>query len=238
MRHYSAIVGVILVLAFSANQSSPGKEKAQRSIGSFAKYLQIVGATRVGSEACAACHSEESGDFRHAFHGQQGVECEDCHGAGSLHVDGGGEVSKILSFRSRPAEAVNGVCLSCHARDEKVRNWIAGSHAAEGLRCADCHHVHAQQAKDQNGSRMNFDASTPGRVALAEKFVPESSIRIAPRWQANDSCLRCHRSQRAQMLLPYHHPLREGKMSCADCHDPMAVRREEIFERLPSTSSV
>lgn len=43
---------------------------------------------------------------------------------------------------------------------------------------------------------------------------------LQPHWQANDACLRCHETQRGQMSLPYHHPLREGKMSCADCHDP------------------
>ncbi|HYK89632.1 MAG TPA: DmsE family decaheme c-type cytochrome, partial [Acidobacteriota bacterium] len=220
MKHNSAAVVVILVLTFLTNPSLTAKEKGQYRIGSFAKYLQIVGASKVGSDNCATCHSEEAGDFKHAFHGQRGIECEDCHGAGSLHVDSSGEVSKILSFRSRPAEAANGVCLSCHARDEKVRNWLAGSHAADRVRCADCHHVHSQQPKGEGGAGMNFDALTPGRAALAEKFVPESSVKLAPRWQANDSCLRCHRSQRAEMLLPYHHPLREGKMSCTDCHDP------------------
>jgi predicted CXXCH cytochrome family protein len=36
----------------------------------------------------------------------------------------------------------------------------------------------------------------------------------------NDACLRCHQAERAQFSMPYHHPVREGKMSCADCHDP------------------
>lgn len=43
---------------------------------------------------------------------------------------------------------------------------------------------------------------------------------FASRAEQNDNCLGCHQAQRAQMQLPYHHPLREGKMVCVDCHDP------------------
>ena len=35
-----------------------------------------------------------------------------------------------------------------------------------------------------------------------------------------DTCVSCHKDVRAEMWKNSHHPLREGKMTCADCHNP------------------
>ena len=197
------------------------KEKPEYWNGSFAKYVEVPGATRVGAESCSTCHSDVAKDFRHAFHSQRGVECEDCHGPGSLHVDGNGDVTKIINLRSRAADAANGVCLSCHVQAAAVRNWMGGTHAAEHLRCTDCHQVHSQAPQASAPvARMAFDTTTPGSVTFAERLQPESAVKMAPGEQINESCLKCHQSQRAQMSLPYHHPLPEGKLTCLDCHNP------------------
>jgi predicted CXXCH cytochrome family protein len=199
---------------------SSAEKKSAYGITSYAKYVQIPGATPVGAETCATCHSDIATDFRHAFHAQQGLDCEACHGPGSLHVEGGGDIAKIISFSHRSATDANGVCLSCHAQDAKIRNWMAGTHASNKVRCIDCHQTHTYGAKAGHKSEAMVDVMTPGRVAAVENFVPESKAIMQPRWQGNDACLSCHQRQRGEMSLPYHHPLREGKMSCADCHDP------------------
>ncbi|MBI3088278.1 MAG: hypothetical protein HYY91_05280 [Candidatus Omnitrophica bacterium] len=36
------------------------------------------------------------------------------------------------------------------------------------------------------------------------------------------TCFACHLDKKAEFRLPYHHPLLEGKMSCADCHNAHA----------------
>ncbi len=193
-------------------------------LGAFSKYVEIAGAERVGAEACTSCHKELAGNFRHAFHAQQGVECEDCHGPGSLHVSGNGDVTKIIGFVSGSVEQADGVCLSCHAQDEQVRHWLASSHAANHVRCIDCHQTHAPPRAQPRLSvappRMSFDTAGYGRATFVEKFVPESSVMMDRRSAINDACLRCHPTERAQTYLPYHHPLREAKMTCMDCHDP------------------
>jgi predicted CXXCH cytochrome family protein len=33
-------------------------------------------------------------------------------------------------------------------------------------------------------------------------------------------CFACHTDKLAEFRLPHHHPVMEGKMSCADCHSP------------------
>jgi predicted CXXCH cytochrome family protein len=225
MRHYSRVLAVIVLASVVVIcLPSIAARKSEYAISSYARYVQIEGATPMGSEACAACHADIAKDFRHAFHAQQGVECEQCHGPGSLHVQGGGDVSKIISFRKRSATDSNGVCLSCHARDERIRNWVAGQHASNKVRCTDCHQTHTYSAKAGSKTEAALDVindvMTPGRVGNVEKLVPETKAMMQPRWQANDACLKCHQTERGQMSLPYHHPLREGKMSCVDCHDP------------------
>jgi predicted CXXCH cytochrome family protein len=221
MRRYSLVFGT-LVLALVAVSSLPSRaaKKSENAISSFAKYVQIPGATPAGAETCAACHADIAKDFRHAFHAQQGVDCEQCHGPGSLHVQGSGDVSKIVSFRQRTATDANGVCLSCHARDAGIRSWVAGAHASNKVRCTDCHQTHTYSAKGESKGDASIDVLTPARVNAVENLVPEAKALMQPHWQANDACLRCHQTERGQMSLPYHHPLREGKMSCADCHDP------------------
>ncbi len=207
---------------FTAAPSSAEKKSAYGK-ASFAKYVQIPGGTAVGADTCTTCHSAVAADFRHAFHAQQGVDCEACHGPGSLHVQGGGDISKIISFGKRSATDANGVCLSCHAQDARIRNWMAGPHASNEIRCIDCHQTHTYAkpgSKTEASLDLITDVMTPDRVGNVENLVPETKAMMQPRWQANDACLKCHQTQRGQMSLPYHHPLREGKMSCADCHDP------------------
>jgi DmsE family decaheme c-type cytochrome len=220
MRFYCFSAALLLVFATGAYAQSSSAKYSTDWLKSYGKYVEIAGATRAGADVCATCHEENSKDFRHAFHAQQGVECEDCHGNGSLHVQGGGDISKIVSFRHRSATDANGVCLGCHARDEKIRNWVAGPHASNKVRCTECHQTHSSSAKAGLRSDATVDVMTAGRVSAVENVVPESKAIMQPSWQGNDACLTCHQTQRGEMSLPYHHPLREGKMSCADCHDP------------------
>lgn len=219
MRRYSPlflplVVGLLVVVCVFSIAA-----KKDYGVAAFAKYAQIPGASPVGSETCTTCHADIGANFRHAFHAQQGVECEECHGPGSLHVQGGGDVSKIISFAHRSPADANGVCLSCHARDASVRNWLTGPHASNHIRCTDCHQTHSSGGKSQK-PELALNLMTQGEVKPVEDVSPETTQIMQPRWQANEACLRCHETQRAQMSLPYHHPLREGKMSCADCHDP------------------
>jgi len=209
-----AVAGVTASLCISP---SAAKQSVQEP-ASFSKYLRIPGAKPVGSETCATCHAEVAKNFQHAYHAQQGISCEGCHGPGSLHVDGGGDISKIISLRKRSATDANGVCLSCHALDQGTGHWASGVHAANQVRCIDCHQVHASGVTSAQKGTARFDTSTRGALNAA-LVSPETNAIVQSRSVSNDSCLKCHQTERAQLSMPYHHPLREGKMSCIDCHD-------------------
>jgi DmsE family decaheme c-type cytochrome len=207
-------LGLSLVLCWSLSPPVTAQQKPDKGYRhenhekDFSKFVEIPGAERLGSDQCRACHQEQAKTFRHSNHAQQSVECEDCHGSGSLHLTSDTH-EKIIKFGKLKAEPANGVCLWCHAKSDHVSNWFSGAHEAKGVRCIDCHTIHEGGAR---GERMAFASS--GSEVRGERRA------LASRRELNEKCLQCHRKQEAQADLPYHHPIREGKMSCVDCHDP------------------
>jgi DmsE family decaheme c-type cytochrome len=215
MRRHALLLGLFLSasLLFTASLSGKDKPKPAKShptAQNFSKFVEIPGAEMAGAEQCAACHADLSKSYRHSGHSMQEVTCEQCHGAGSLHVAAGGYSTetkdKIISFRGRSPEEANGVCLSCHAKSDHVRNWFSSPHQAQDIKCIECHTIHGESHGKGGGAFQGEGAAVP-RV-------------IESRRQMSENCLRCHQKQNAEADLPYHHPIREGKMSCVDCHDP------------------
>lgn len=176
----------------------------------FSKYVDIPGATKVGADQCAQCHADVAKNYGRSSHSLREVDCEQCHGAGSLHLAAGGyskeSSDKIVSFKDRKPEEANGACLSCHSKSDHVRNWFSSAHQAQDIKCSDCHTIHGEMHGEGASKFQSETQSTPRP--------------IESRRQLNDKCMGCHQKQNAEADLPYHHPIREGKMSCVDCHDP------------------
>jgi len=195
------LVAVVSLLLMPALSGKTKPKPAEKQLKDFNQYVEIKGATKVGADQCTQCHGDVAKLYRRSAHSMRDVDCEQCHGAGSLHLAAGGyskeSKDKIVSFKDRTAEEANGACLSCHAKSDHVRNWFAGAHQAQNLKCTGCHTIHAE-ATGEHGEQRALES----------------------RRTQNDRCLQCHKKQEAQSNLPYHHPIREGKMSCVDCHDP------------------
>jgi len=165
---------------------------------------RVVDAHAIGSKACQTCHAPLIAEFKKTLMGKIGetpkgrgkFECENCHGPGSAHVKAGGGrgVGGILSFGAddpRSADEKNGLCLACHQKGE--RNYWAGSvHQTRGLACVNCHTVMKNVGRKHN---------------LKTKVEAET-------------CYQCHKIQRAQMQYSSHMPIREGKLTCTNCHNP------------------
>ena len=179
----------------------------------------IVGrldAEYVGTDNCiSACHKHDkiTDQFKHSVHGEQIkpetelplVNCESCHGPGSLaiekikeNVKRNGEAgnkcdtTKLLDLKQLPPQAQALVCLKCHtaASTPALANWHSSAHALADMSCFSCHKLH----------------EGPQQKASHEKL--------------SDLCYRCHPDVKAQFSLFSHHPIREKRMSCTDCHDP------------------
>jgi predicted CXXCH cytochrome family protein len=119
--------------------------------GPIMAAVTIPGAEYVGMDTCAGCHEDTVAGFRGASHaafavalpGEEdaptGEGCESCHGPGSLHVDGGGDKSKILKGDWRQ-------CFACHL-DKRSQFSLRYHHPVEEGRmsCSDCHDPHEGQ---------------------------------------------------------------------------------------------
>lgn len=139
--------------------------------------------------------------------------CETCHGDGARHIadakakaDSGGSVDlgliRVLSKKSTlSAEEKNSVCLQCHSGDGTRALWAGSSHEANGITCVDCHqHKAPVMAVKRIG---HYARQLPERIDLGTEL-----------------CGKCHTEKRAMLMRSSHMPLREGKMTCADCHNP------------------
>ena len=105
----------------------------------------------VGSDTCKTCHEavyEKS--FANTPHFKttlgSGDGCESCHGPGQAHVEGGGDVTKIVSFKNLSRQETNARCLSCHGTSQKQRHFSNSSHASNDVGCLDCHSPHHAKA--------------------------------------------------------------------------------------------
>lgn len=174
----------------------------------------------VGQETCLACHAAVGRQFKQSIHARlsehetrafrtEGVGCESCHGAGSLHA-AGGDPALMFSFKKEEARESNQRCLTCHAGNAG-QDWFASEHALTGMSCADCHRIHQARrtfatAEQAFGTMRALGADAPPPPGSLAKSEPQL-------------CLECHKEKRAQMMFTSHHPVREGKMACSSCHE-------------------
>jgi predicted CXXCH cytochrome family protein len=105
---------------------------------------------------------------------------------------------------------------------------IPGAEFVGSDACEACHEpitrnfrtsIHARlKAPGDNAKEMGCE-SCHGPGSLHVAAGGDKSKIINPRRSA-DACFQCHLEVRAKFEMPHHHPVLEGKMSCADCHNP------------------
>ncbi len=74
-----------------------------------------------------------------------------------------------------------------------------------GVACTDCHTPHASANVPQIVGISHFDVARPKRMPMSVNDP--------------DACYKCHADVFAKLSMPSHHPVKEGKMFCGDCHD-------------------
>jgi DmsE family decaheme c-type cytochrome len=180
----------------------------------------------IGTDNCLkACHFHDKNrrDFDLSTMGAQLsresgmpiVNCESCHGPGSLAVEGltpekvardakagkqtACDYTTLVDMKKLPAQAKSLICLKCHTANAtfNLHNWNASTHNMADVSCSDCHNIHIGH-----------------------------NLKVKPR-EMTDLCYKCHPEVRASFAMPKHHPVPEKKIFCTDCHDThggMAVK--------------
>lgn len=204
----TAAVTLIFATVFVWGCASLRESRSQWPVKEYEKIIAgRLDADYVGTARCTEkCHAHDklTRDFRLSIHGEQVVaetglplvNCESCHGPGSLAIanikDERCDFSTLIDLNKIPAGARSLICLKCHSGQSlsTLSGWPSSRHAAADVSCLDCHKLH----------------KGPGQ-------------RVARR-EISAVCSSCHRTQATAFNLPSRHPVTEGIMTCVDCHSP------------------
>jgi DmsE family decaheme c-type cytochrome len=230
------MVSAVIALALSALVFLLGCDslKSSRPILMQKEYERMVvgrfDADYVGTETCLkACHYhyQVRKDFEASTMGAQMepstgmplLDCESCHGPGSLAIEGitvetvkadaaQGKQTEckydtLIDLKDLPAQAASLICLKCHTANAtfNLHNWNAGLHAQGGVSCSDCHNIHEG---------------------------PDLIVRHSKTY---DMCTTCHEEKKAEFSLPSRHPVKEGKVLCTDCHSPHGTSNDRLLRQ-------
>ena len=152
----------------------------------------------VGSDTCKGCHEDQFKSIEASPHyrtnlskirGEEVHGCESCHGPGAAHVEGGGDKTKIFTFKGARPEDISKRCLTCHESSPEQREFMRSTHNENGITCTSCHSVHHSKLEN----------------LLLQQQTP--------------LCFSCHAEQRADFQKPFHHRVEEGLIKCSDCHN-------------------
>ncbi|MBI5056560.1 MAG: DmsE family decaheme c-type cytochrome [Nitrospirae bacterium] len=219
---------LLLMIAFSGCEAIRSA-KPVMPIQEYQKMLMgRLDADYVGTNTClSACHYHDNvrryfeastmGAQMSATSHMPLVNCESCHGPGSLAVEGitpesvaadaaegkqaACKYETLINLKALPAQAQSLMCLNCHSENSSfnLHNWNAGAHTINEVSCFDCHNIHAGP-----------------------------SLITKPQ-DTRDMCLKCHQAQAAEFSLPSRHPVMEKKLFCTDCHDPHGAVNEGLL---------
>lgn len=160
-----------------------------------------------GADLCMACHGDLEKTLQGTPHGRQHFAslgdrgCETCHGPGAAHAENPEDVALHPRIDRMPAGRQVQVCQQCHKTGLQTY-WNGSVHEARGLACTTCHTVHA----------------------------PKSPADLLKTATVAEQCYTCHKNVRAETWKTSHHPIREGKVGCDDCHNPHGTPTEPMIK--------
>jgi DmsE family decaheme c-type cytochrome len=147
----------------------------------------------IAPDLCYKCHCDKQVYQQiagpHQICGPNGFNCTTCHD----------------THGTLRAETRKDLCLQCHDKHSPTMAWHSSTHNLNDVACVDCHNPHPNTAVQRVVNVSHTDVKRPKRLPMAV--------------QEPEACYKCHPKIYGMNQLPSHHPIREGKIVCSDCHD-------------------
>lgn len=168
--------------------------KAAKPIDWVALNPAFAGATFVNDpEICRTCHEDSMKAYEATKHAKSFARTPPA-GTGECETCHGPRSRHVedqgIDFRIDEPRLQSGVCLQCHQGGARMA-WKAGAHHSGDVSCSSCHTVMIQKS--------------------------ERALLNSP--DGRETCYRCHAEVRTETNKMSHHPVREGRMDCASCHN-------------------
>jgi len=213
---------------------APGFEK-----GSNSKFNRIIG------QECMTCHNhlpETDGRADNHFTTiKQGIECERCHGPGSLHV-AEKQAGKLIDIKTATDYTIVNprklsrdlqvdLCQRCHLQGITVlKDGKKFSDFRPGMRLTEIMHTFIPRYTD---STTHFImASHADRMKMSKCFKksemtclschnPHVSVTVTPKEVFNEKCNSCHTSKTTICNAPME-ARNKVQNNCVQCHLPLS----------------
>jgi DmsE family decaheme c-type cytochrome len=152
----------------------------------------------VGSETCKGCHEDYYKGFMRSIHGKKAVPgapvnregCESCHGPAGQHAEkGGGRGVAIFAFGKK-----------VDARDKTSK-------------CLACH------GESKHLASWNIGRHKSAGVSCDNCHSMHTGTDRSLKAEQPDLCYSCHKYIRTQQNKQSHHPVKEGRIKCSNCHE-------------------
>jgi DmsE family decaheme c-type cytochrome len=157
-----------------------------------------------GDAKCTQCHDESDspkllsiGKTKHGTRADgRTPTCTSCHGASEQHLNntGGGahrpQPSVVFGEKTKTPAAERNAACLACHSGTNRMFWSGSIHEQQAVACTSCHQVHAAHDK------------------------------VRERLTQQDTCFTCHKDKRVEVNRPSRHPIKEGKVTCSDCHNP------------------
>ena len=132
-------------ISVGAEQARPAAAAAQAPVAAAANQY-------VGESTCVTCHDQKYVGTPHGLKSNprtpaSAMGCESCHGPGKAHVDAGGDVTRIVNFKTMSRQESSALCVTCHDVTKTHAHPIQGPakdpRDGKELRCTSCHNPHS-----------------------------------------------------------------------------------------------